>query len=205
MGKRHLGLWLIGAHGGVATTVAVGLSALRQNLCGNWGLVSELAKFSGLDLASWDRIVLGGHEIRQASAVDEARTMHEANRVFDATLLGAVADDLHGLDRRVRPGILFKSGAAIESLATPGYAKSATSPRQCIELIKADLAEFASANQFERFVVINLASTEPGTDPTAFPISWDQLDRELNDSACSLPASSLYSIAAMEMGGHRAV
>ncbi len=200
MGKRQLGLWLIGAHGGVATTVALGLSALRQNLCGNWGLVSELATFSFLELAPWDRIVLGGHEIRQSSAIDEAREMHVANRVFEASVLAAATDDLRVFDNRVRPGVLFKSGTAIETLATAGFPKAAATPRQCIELIKADLVEFASANQLERVIVINLASTEPGIDAAQFPSNWDELDQELNNDGCPLPASSLYAIAAMEAG-----
>ncbi len=190
---------MVGAQGGVATTVAVGLSALRQNLCENWGLVSELAKFSRLDLASWDTIVLGGHEIRQTSAVGEASELQTVNRVFDSRLLAAVEGDLLALDRNVRPGVLFKSGSAIESVASPAFAKIATTPRQAIDLIKADLVAFADSNRLARVVVVNVASTEPSVDLTQFPPKWDDLERELNDADCALPCSSLYAIAAMEL------
>ena len=40
--SKRVGLWLVGAHGGVSTTVAVGLSALKLKATENWGLVSEL-------------------------------------------------------------------------------------------------------------------------------------------------------------------
>ncbi len=199
MAKGQIGLWLIGAQGGVATTVAVGLSALRRKHCDTWGLVSELPKFSRLDLATWDTIVLGGHEIRQTSFVDEAREMQTVNRVFDSRLLAAVDEDLRALDRNVQPGILFKSGNAIESVASPAFAKFGTTPRQAINLIKNDLAAFADSNHLARVVVINVASTEPTVDLTQFPATWDDLERELTDSDCALPCSSLYAIAAMEL------
>lgn len=200
MGKRHIGLWLVGAHGGVATTVAVGLSALRQKRCDAWGLVSAMPKFSRLELVDWDSVLIGGHEIRRTKALEEARAIENANRVFDATLLSATADDLEALDQRVRPGVLFNSGDAIKSLAAPGFAKSAATPRQGIDWIKSDLAEFASVNQLERVIVVNVASTEPIPAAATIPASWQQLEPKLNDSQSILPASSLYAIAALESG-----
>jgi len=49
--------------------------------------------------------------------------------------------------------------------------------------------------------VVNVASTEPPTDVTGWPTSWAELERQLNaGEACSLPASSLYAIAALDAG-----
>ena len=59
--SRKTGLWLIGAHGGVATTVAVGLAALRAKASNHCGLVSSLPEFSKLDLIDWSSVVIGGH------------------------------------------------------------------------------------------------------------------------------------------------
>ena len=64
MPQRKLGLWLIGAKGGVATTVVVGLAALRKGLTESHGLVSALPQFAGLDFAGWNDFTVGGHEIR---------------------------------------------------------------------------------------------------------------------------------------------
>ena len=50
MKQQRIGVWLLGAQGGVATTTIVGLVALRNGLTGNQGLVSALPRFAGLDL-----------------------------------------------------------------------------------------------------------------------------------------------------------
>ncbi|MEX0937133.1 MAG: inositol-3-phosphate synthase [Pirellulales bacterium] len=49
-------------------------------------------------------------------------------------------------------------------------------------------------------IVVNLASTEPPIDPASLPGSWGQLDAQLDGGDCQLPASSLYAIAALELG-----
>lgn len=54
MSQDRIGVWLIGALGGVSTTVAVGLAALQKKLSGTSGLVSELPVFSGTGLADWE-------------------------------------------------------------------------------------------------------------------------------------------------------
>ena len=90
MNDGAIGIWLIGAWGGVATTVATGLAALQSGLTNTVGLVSELPKFSRLDLVPWGRFVLGGHEIRKTSYVVEARNLLLHSRVFTADLLAKV-------------------------------------------------------------------------------------------------------------------
>jgi myo-inositol-1-phosphate synthase len=77
MAKRKVGVWLIGAWGGVATTVVVGLAALRKGLTDTTGLVTSLPPFAGLDLINWDEIVIGGHEIRETSYAAEAQVLLE--------------------------------------------------------------------------------------------------------------------------------
>jgi len=62
MSKRRLGLWLIGAKGGVATTSLVGLAALRKGLTGNQGLLSTCPPFNGLDLVGWAEKDIFSHE-----------------------------------------------------------------------------------------------------------------------------------------------
>ena len=54
MAKARIGLWLIGAKGGVATTATIGLIALKKSWIGSTGLVSQLPQFEHLDLATWD-------------------------------------------------------------------------------------------------------------------------------------------------------
>ena len=53
MPHPRIGIWLIGARGGVAATTLVGLAALEKGLAGNAGLVSQLPCFTDLELADW--------------------------------------------------------------------------------------------------------------------------------------------------------
>ena len=52
MATRRVGLWLIGAFGGVGSTVALGLAALARKLTSPTGLVTALPVCEGLDLDS---------------------------------------------------------------------------------------------------------------------------------------------------------
>jgi myo-inositol-1-phosphate synthase len=117
MAKRRIGVWFIGAWGGVATTVIVGLLALKRGLTGTTALVSALLPFDKLDLIGWDELVLGGHEIRETTALIEARQLLEKSHVFQPHLLAQLETDLAAFDKNVRPGTLLNVGPTIESLA----------------------------------------------------------------------------------------
>jgi len=51
MAHSRVGIWFVGARGGVAATTIVGLAALRRGITEQFGLVSTLPAFAGLDLA----------------------------------------------------------------------------------------------------------------------------------------------------------
>src|SRR5438128_1936223 len=107
MPQRKLGLWLIGAKGGVATTVAVGLLALRKGLAENHGLVSALSQFAGLDFAGWNDFTLGGHEIRETTFFAAAQQLVRNNHALDGDLVDKLKLELDKLDKNVRPGTLL--------------------------------------------------------------------------------------------------
>ena len=65
MSQRRVGLWLIGAVGGVSSTAALGLSALSRKLTDTTSLVTATPLFDGLDLDDFDQFVIGGHDIRR--------------------------------------------------------------------------------------------------------------------------------------------
>jgi myo-inositol-1-phosphate synthase len=198
---RRLGIWLLGARGGVATTSIVGLSALKQGLTGSQGLVSELPGFAQLDFAPWTDMVVGGHDIRATTLIEEARQLQRASRALDETLIRQCEDDLDRVDQRIRPGVLFKVGPAIEKIADASMRQSAKTPRQAIVQVQQDLREFAKSEQLDQVIVINLTSTEPAVDEAEIPSQWEELDRLLDDSsACPLTSSSLYAIAALDAG-----
>jgi myo-inositol-1-phosphate synthase len=199
MAHRKLGLWLIGAKGGVATTVTVGLVALRKGLADNQGLVSTLPQFGGLDFAEWSDFALGGHEIRETTFFAAAQQLVRNNHALDGELVARLKGDLDKLDKNTRPGTLTNVGATIAGLAEPAVKKLRESPSEVIERVQADFKEFVSNRGLDQLIVVNLASTEP---PLAaeLPPRWRDLAKQLDKKKSSLPASSLYAIAALDLG-----
>ena len=63
--SRRVGLWLIGACGGVGSTAAIGLSLLAKGQTSSVGMVSALSLFDNVDLDTPEAFVVGGHDIRQ--------------------------------------------------------------------------------------------------------------------------------------------
>jgi myo-inositol-1-phosphate synthase len=202
MAVERVGIWFIGAWGGVSTTVAVGLAALQKGLGDEAGLVTALPRFSGCDLADWSRFTVGGHEIRDTSYATAARELYEKSRVFSAEMLSAVDETLAEFDRNVRPGTLINVGQTIESFASDETQKTkGEAPAAAIARIIADLTEFRENNNLEHVIVVNLASTEPPLDVDASQLNWAELSQQLETAAESpVPASSIYAIAAMQAG-----
>lgn len=201
MAKRKIGVWLIGAWGGVATTVVVGWLGLRRGVTGATGLVSVLPPFDQLDLVGWDEVVIGGHEIRETTAATEARQLLEKSHVFQPQLLAQLEEDLAAFDRNVRPGTLINVGATIESLAGPQAQKfRGESAVQAIARLAKDLQEFREREKLERVIVVNVSSTEPPPDEAVLQLSWAELSQRLQKPRPGpLPASSLYAIAALQL------
>jgi len=102
----RLGLWLIGAAGNVAATVAIGLAALRRGLATPIGLVTADPAFDGLGLVSPADIVLGGHDVRGQGVLETARAMQLGSGVFGDGLLDRVAADLAAYQREIRAGYM---------------------------------------------------------------------------------------------------
>jgi myo-inositol-1-phosphate synthase len=200
MTQPRIGIWFIGARGGVAVTTIVGLGSLKRKLTAATGLVSELPEFAGLGLAGWDDFVIGGHEIRNVRTEDEAMKLVTESRVLSPALVDACREELNQIDVRIRPGTVHQVGPTIQRLAGPEVPRE-ESPRGIIARLQADLSGFAASGGLEHVVVVNVASTEPPLDPACVPSTWAELDRQLCDPAkCRLPASSLYAIAALDLG-----
>jgi len=202
MSKQKVGLWLIGGGGGVGSTAALGLAALARNLTDTTSLVTELPMFQGLDLPTAGDFVVGGHEIRKATLWDAVNEMHERANVFTHKLLAGCESQLAEWQKNFRPGTVIASGSTIEKLADRPEVFAAESPRAATDRIKADLEDFRNRHQLDRVVVAHVASTEPPFELGAEHQSWPALEAALKGGGRKdlLPASSLYALAAVEMG-----
>lgn len=198
---RRVGLWLVGAFGGVGTTITVGLAAMARGLVDQTGLVTDLADFRALPLPSPGDFVVGGHEIRRTSFEQSAEEFRRESGVFEASWLSECRDELAAATARVRPGPTLGLDPAVRKLANWEGEVAPDSARHAIDRIKADLAAFAKQEKVDHLIVLNVASTEP-----PFPLS--KAHESLSDLKAGLaqkgepivPPSAYYALAAFEEG-----
>ena len=201
MTTRRVGIWFIGAFGGVAGTAALGLAALARGLTDTTGLVTGLPLFHTIPLDPFDAFVIGGHDIRRSSMVDSVRDLHVRANVFNENTIAACRQELESWSANVRPGTVESAGPTITALADFADAKKPETARQAIQRFQNDLREFRERNSLDQVVVINVASTEPPFELTESHQHLERLEAHLErDGTHVLPASSLYAYAAIDLG-----
>ena len=146
MAQNRIGIWLIGAKGGVATTTIVGLTALKEGLIGSAGLVTQLPQFADLTLPDWADFVVGGHEIRDVLLADEAMRLATESRTATPGLIDRCRAELDRIERRIRPGTVYNVGPTISELAAADV-PGGESPRQAVDRVRGDLDEFVEAHR----------------------------------------------------------
>ncbi|HTU93443.1 MAG TPA: inositol-3-phosphate synthase [Gemmataceae bacterium] len=200
MNTRRVGLWLIGACGGVGTTAALGLAALSRGVSDSTSLVTALPLFEALHLDEPAQFVVGGHEIRRAGFRQTVSELQKRSNIFEPALADACQEDLQRWESNLRPGTLLNSGPAIARLADRTDLTSGDTARSAIERIQKDLRDFRERNQLEQVVVINVSSTEAPFEIDDIHEALDRLTPALDRRQPPLPASSLYAWAALDLG-----
>jgi myo-inositol-1-phosphate synthase len=200
MTERRVGLWLIGACGGVGSTAALGLAALGRGLIDGTSLVTALPLFARLDLDAPARFVVGGHEIRRAGFRQTVRELQQRSNVFDPGLTEACLPDLERWEANVRPGTLLNTGPTITRLADRPEAQKAETARAALEQIQDDLRAFRESHRLDQVVVVNVSSTEPPAELGEVHASLERLAGTLDRRQPAVPASTLYAWAALDLG-----
>jgi len=202
MTPRRVGFWLIGAFGGVGTTITLGLAAMARGLADRTGLVTALPRFGDLPLPEPGDFVVGGHEIRSTSFAESAEEFRRNSGVFDPAWIAACHAELAAASARVRPGPRLGLSPVVSGLADWAEARPARTPRQGIDAIAADFAAFIAGESIDHLIVLNVGSTEPPFTLGEVHQHWETLRPRLADSnQVLLPSSALYALAAIE-GGH---
>ncbi len=176
MAKRRVGLWLIGAFGGVGSSVALGLAALKRGLIDATGLVTALPCFSDVDLDSPADFIVGGHEVRASDFRIACAGVGGSVPAYSPTLIDACRDYLDNWSANVITNTLGSQ-------------------------LQADLAAFVARNQLDQLVVINVASTEPPIESRAEHDDLAALRKAVNaGDVTALPQSSWHAYAAIAGG-----
>ena len=190
----RIGLWFIGAKGGVATTAITGLVALKKGLIGEAGLVSALPQFAALDLLDWKDLVVGGHDIRDGRLYDEAMRMHTESRAISADILRQCKSDLDKIEKNLRPGTIHNVGPTIAKFAEPAVCnRCSETPRDAIERLQHDMDSFRREQKLAHLIVVYVASTEPPIDLASAPralVATGQAAR----SAAQMPAAGQFAV-----------
>lgn len=200
MKTRRIGIWFVGAWGGVASTAALGLAALQRKLTDSTALVTATPLFEGLDLDGAEAFVVGGHDIRKTSYLDSVRELHQRANVFDHAVIEGCKEELAAWDQNVKPGSVVGSGPTISKMADLSKALQPESPRQVVERIQGDLKEFQSRNKLDQVILVSVASTEPPFLPDAHFESIARFRGALEDRAVRIPTSALYAWAGIDLG-----
>ena len=201
MRRQRVGLWLVGAFGGVGTTITLGLLAMARGLSDRTGLVSDLPMFRDLPLPEPGDFVIGGHDIRESSFAESAEEFRQNSGVFPAEWLAACAEELKAATSRVRPGTSFGAGRAVAQLGRWGESESPRTAQQAVDHIAADLAAFVESGSIDHLIVLNVSSTEPPFALSEAHHHWDLLNAAMVDGGPGLlPASALYAVAALRAG-----
>jgi myo-inositol-1-phosphate synthase len=178
--RRRVGLWLIGAFGGVGSSVALGLASLKRNLIATTGLVTALPEFAGLDLDGPGDFVLGGHEIRPGHFATASSTVGGGTPAYSPSLIETCREELDRWSANV--------------VVAPNDQLNVTQYQD-------DLRSFVSRHRLDQLVMVNVASTEP---PVVERTEHTDLSALKNAIAASnrdaLPPSSWYAYAAIDAG-----
>src|SRR5262249_51113335 len=150
MSERRIGLWLIGACGGVGTTAALGLAALKRGLTDTTSLVTALPLFSNVDLDAPAAFVVRGHDIRPSGLRQTVRERQQRAGVFDIGIVNGCLGDLETWEANVRPGTILNAGPTIGKLSELPEAQKADTPRAAIEQIKTDIQSFQTKQKLDQ-------------------------------------------------------
>lgn len=201
MAQRRVGIWLIGACGGVGSTTALGLAALARGLTPSTGLVTALPRFAALDLDDPAAFVVGGHDIRQASLLSAVRELHGRSNVFGERVIAACAGELEAWSANIRPGVVYRPNAVLAAMADRPDVRPAATPKAAIEQTQRDLKTFQTSAGLDQLVVVNAASTEPPFEPGDEHQTLERLRPALErPTPAALPTSSIYAYAALDAG-----
>jgi myo-inositol-1-phosphate synthase len=201
MTGQRVGLWLIGAFGGVGTTITLGLAAMARGLADRTGLVTELPLFAGLPLPDPGDFVIGGHDIRRTSFGESAEEFRRLSGIYPPEWISTCRDELATASARVRPGTHLGAGKTITQLADWSAATTVQNAMDAADRIGDDLAAFAESESLDHVIVLNVASTEPPFALREIHQRWNLLSEGLAGAGADLlPSSALYALAAFRAG-----
>lgn len=198
---ERVGVWIVGALGGIATTLVLGARAIARGLVSDTGIATSRPEFDPVGLVGVEDLVFGGHEIRQSDYWESAYQVYKLSGSLDLEVLQALKAELLEISGNLRTGTGLNCGDAIAGLVTDQRALGRDGLRPTCDRIQRDILEFRERHGLNRVVVVNLASTEPDLDAALGVGTRAELEALLDgDNYERVRPSMLYAYAAFASG-----
>ena len=185
MGKRVLGIAVVGLGGAVGSTMAAGIELLKQGLIGHEGLpladfhIKGLPDYTDIRIAGWD--LFPDHLAKAAEQHDVL-----SHKQFVAA---------EGSLKQIKPWPAIGDERFL-SIIDGENKISSSSHREKIAALRLNLSEFASG--CDSLVVINLASTEKlAAEGNEIFNSLESFEKALDTDSSEISPAMLYAYAAI--------
>ncbi len=155
---NRIGVAIIGINGAVASTLVAGVELMKRGLAPRIGMVTEKTEAriaesitELLEFAPLEGLVFAGWDLHFANVYEGA--LH--HKVIPAHVLESIRPDLE----KIRPWPAVFNTSYVEKLSG-SHVVAAKNHREEIAILESNLEAFKKANNLDRVVMVNLASTE---------------------------------------------
>jgi myo-inositol-1-phosphate synthase len=191
---NRIGVAIVGVNGAVASTVIAGVELMKRGLVPRVGMVTEKtdARIAEsitelMEFAPLDHLIFAGWDLQFANVYEGA--LH--HKVLPPHVLDQVKEELE----RIQPWPAVFSTTYVAKLAGK-HVVHASGYREEIAILERNLEAFKKANNLDRLVIMNLASTEAFLEeqPVHKNLRAFEAGLDANDPAIS-PAMRYFYVA----------
>jgi myo-inositol-1-phosphate synthase len=191
---NRTGVWIVGARGDIATTLIVGVEALKRGQISSSGMTTEIPPTSDLDMIEMDELVIGGLDIIENNLTESATTVGQRSGTFSTELVKLITPELNAIDQDIicEPQASWEAGVRQEtSLNITSF----------ITRLRKHLHDFSTKHQLKHTVVVNLSSSEHLPDDSASHDTLEGIEQLITDNRQDLLSPSIcYTYAAFQEG-----
>jgi myo-inositol-1-phosphate synthase len=194
----RLGVVIVGVNGAVASTLIAGVELMVRGLVPRIGMVTEGGPTENadslsslLDFVPLENLVFGGWDVRYANVYEGALS----HKVLARDLLGEVREKLESI--KPWPAVFHRSYA---ENVQGDHSLQGSSHRAELQIVRRNIEEFKRANNLERVVMVNLASTETHLEEATVHTTRAAFEAGLDRSDPAISPAMRYFYAAAELG-----
>ena len=164
------------------------------------GLATETEIAAGIPWRPIDKLVFGGHEIRESDYATAATEINRETGSIPPEIIRKLKRDLTAHSKNVVTGVIPNAGATITNLAS-GKRRKVVTLRSQLDQIKKDIKAFQKKHKLERVICVNLTSTEPSLRLGAAHKTIAAFEKAIDKNNVKVVRpSAIYAYAAASLG-----